>query len=520
MFLLQWRSDYSADLTFLQSSSGEAPEPPAADVQEQENALIQPHEEISLSGLSLDDLLVPPRPSYGTKGRGIVLRTNYFKLLTRPEAEIYRYEIDISPKLLNRERKGSNQNATVNRRKTRRLIELLIANNPNLQGVATDYGKFLVSAQKLPIGEEGSVTIPQVFWESEDAGPGPNSTSHKVKISNEYPMPLQQLIEYLSTTPGVTSSSFDKGEVIQALNLIMTRTPNENPTIYGGGIRNKFYTYPTEAKYFDLGSGLIAVKGFYTSVRTSTLRLLVNINVANTAFYPAINLLGLMRRHTPNSANDGRSGLEAFISRLKISHNYIRKSKSDPKSTVKRVKTVLGFAHPKHGAGIAIRANAHQIRFKCEELNNAMVSIYEYFQKSKLKARIRGAVLISFAEYNIHLEKPEDPVINVGSKEKPSWVPPELCTVEPGQQYARKLDERQTARMIEFAVRKPAENARRIVQQGAPMMGLSEVNQSLVGGLILFRAMANLLAAFLWRQSHAEDDHCRCTSSTRWLGAI
>lgn len=350
--------------------------------------MIRPHEDISLSGLSLDDLPLPSRPSYGTKGRGIVLRTNYFKLLTKPGAAIYRYEIEISPKLLNQERKGSNRKPTVNRRKTRRLIELLIANNTNLEGVATDYSKFLVSAKKLPMGGGGSVTISQAFWEPEDGESGPRSTSHKVKIFNEYPMPLQQLIDYISTPPGVTGSSFDKGEVIQALNLIMTRTANETPGIYGGGIRNKFYTYPTEDKYFDLGSGLIAVKGFYTSVRTSTLRLLVNINVANAAFYPAINLLGLMRRHTPNSANDGRSGLEAFISRLKVSHNYIRKSKSDPKSTVKRVKTVLGFAHPKYGEGIAIRANAHQIRFKCDELNNATVSIYEYFQKSKLNVRI------------------------------------------------------------------------------------------------------------------------------------
>lgn len=350
--------------------------------------MIRPHEEISLSGLSLDDLPLPSRPSYGTKGKGIVLRTNYFKLLTRLGAEIYRYEFEISPQLVNPERKeNKSKPRTVNRRKTRRLIEQLLASNRNLDGVATDYSKFLVSAQKLPLGKEGIVIFTQVFWEPEDAGPGPSSTSHKVKIFNEYPMPLKGLMDYISTPPRVTSSSFDKSEVIQALNLILTRTANESPTIYGGGIRNKFYTYPTQDKYFDLGSGLIAVKGFYTSVRTSTLRLLVNINVANAAFYPAINLLGLMRRHTPNSANDGRSGLEAFISRLKVSHHYIRKSTSDPKSTVKRVKTILGFAHPKYGEGIAIRANAHQIRFKCDELKGATVSIYEYFQRSKLKVR-------------------------------------------------------------------------------------------------------------------------------------
>lgn len=85
------------------------------------------------------------------------------------------------------------------------------------------------------------------------------------------------------------------------------------------------------------------------------------------------------------------------------------------------------------------------------------------------------------AEYNIHLKQPLEPVINVGTKEKPSWIPPELLTVEPGQQYRRKLDGQQTDNMLGFAVRKPAENARRIVEQGAAMMGLSENNQNLVG---------------------------------------
>lgn len=85
-----------------------------------------------------------------------------------------------------------------------------------------------------------------------------------------------------------------------------------------------------------------------------------------------------------------------------------------------------------------------------------------------------------YAEYGITLTKPNDPIVNVGTKSKPSWIPPELCTVEPGQQYRRKLDEFQTKNMLEFAVRKPAENARRIVDKGAPMMKLSETNQNLV----------------------------------------
>lgn len=425
--------------------------------------MVRRGEEISLSGLSLDDLTLPSRPSYGTQGRPIVVRTNYFKLLTKPDGvTIYRYQMDFQPSL------KDEKTGRVNRRKTRRLVELLFTYNKNLQsaGVATDYGKLIVTAQKLPLGNTGSITVAQKYWEPEDDGPGPNSKTYNVRISDEFTMPLQQLLDYVSSPPGVTSAGFDKAEVIQALNIVMTRTATDNRSIYGGGNQKKFFTYPSNLNtWYDLGNGLVALKGFYTSVRTSTSRLLVNVNVANAAFYPTMNLLGLMRLHTPNRANDSRSGLEGFISRLKVSHSYIRAKKNDPNSSIKRVKTVQGFSHPRAGQNIPFFGNAKEITFECTEIQaTGKISVEKYFDK----------------KYNIQLKQPLEPVINVGTKDKPSWIPPELLTVEPGQQYRRKLDGQQTDKMLGFAVRKPAENARRIVEQGAAMMGLSETNQNLL----------------------------------------
>lgn len=344
--------------------------------------MIRRGEEISLSGLSLDDYTLPSRPSYGTQGRPIVLRTNYFKLLTRPGAEIYRYDIEITPAF-------KNPKGGVNRRKTRRLVELLIAGNPNLQsaGVATDYGKLFVTAQKLPLGDTGSIILPQKFWEPEDGGPGPKAVTHQVKIFNQYSMPVQQLLDYLGSPPGITSTGFDKAEVIQALNIILTRTAEENRTVYGGGNRKKYYTVPTnENAWFSLGGGLIAAKGFYTSVRTSTLRVLVNINVANAAFYPSpIRLLGLMRSHTP-TPNDASPVLETFISKLKVSHTYIKNSR---KESVKRVKTVQGFAHPypQYKHDFPALGTARSIKFECRELQaTGKISVYDYFKRSTYTA--------------------------------------------------------------------------------------------------------------------------------------
>ncbi|KAL8715517.1 MAG: hypothetical protein Q9220_000853 [cf. Caloplaca sp. 1 TL-2023] len=361
----------------VSSVDNQALQPPDKEVEQKENALIRRGEEFSLSGLSLDDFTLPSRPSYGTKGRPIVLRANYFQMISRPGAVVYRYTIDINPAI-------KLPTGKVNRRKTRRLCQLLIASNKNLQGagIATDFSKIILTAQKLPI--EDKITLFQKFFEPEDDGPRPNSINHKITLQPDGAIPVQDLLDFVSKPPGTTSAGFDKAEIVQALNVIVTRTASTTPDIYGGGDRNKFYTHPhDENAGFPLSRGLIALKGFYTSVRTSTLRMLVNVNVANAAFYPCINLLGLIRLYNPNSANDARSGVETFIKRLKVSHKYIRKHKDDPNSAMKRVKTIEGFSHPHKGdREMPLLGNSRQIKFACPELQaSGKITVEQYFLK-------------------------------------------------------------------------------------------------------------------------------------------
>lgn len=72
------------------------------------------------------------------------------------------------------------------------------------------------------------------------------------------------------------------------------------------------------------------------------------------------------------------------------------------------------------------------------------------------------------------------PVVNVGNKENPSYLPVEACEVVPGQPANTKLSPGQTASMIDFSVRKPYLNAKAIVDEGATVLGLPNANQTLV----------------------------------------
>lgn len=72
---------------------------------------------------------------------------------------------------------------------------------------------------------------------------------------------------------------------------------------------------------------------------------------------------------------------------------------------------------------------------------------------------------LAFPGYGIKCD-PQFPVVNVGNKQNPSYLPVEVCVVPPGQAAGTKLSPNQTRNMLDFAVRSPEQNAQSIVQRG------------------------------------------------------
>lgn len=70
--------------------------------------------------------------------------------------------------------------------------------------------------------------------------------------------------------------------------------------------------------------------------------------------------------------------------------------------------------------------------------------------------------------YNVILQHPNLPLVEVTSKKRVMY-PMELCFMQKGQKYPYKLDEKQTANMIKFAVSRPAER-KKSIQTGLDML--------------------------------------------------
>ena len=364
-------------------------------------------------------------------------------------------------------------------RKRRQALALLFE-QPDFRtighGVATDYGSIIITSKGLPVDENGTKDYIVIYREIEDREPASNPIIYTFKLAYAGLVPTTELLRYLASTPSDPSDFAGKEDAIQALNIIVARTPNFNPGVFQSG-KNKFFHYPTHPDTYDnLGGGLIAVRGYYSSVRTSTLRTLLNVNAQTSPFYPAINVLDLLMQH---GLNDWLA-VEQFIQLLRVKTNYMKHA--DGTDAVK-VKTIFGLSQQwdnvldnkgkvvldkqkrvvKRRNIQAKPLNSQQVSFECRELDNKTLTIEEYFRE----------------KYNITLRTPQAWLLNCGTREKPVWIPPELCEVMPGQPFRGKLSDQQTSQMILVAARGPAENARRIANGAQRVIGFQGNNPSL-----------------------------------------
>lgn len=336
------------------------------------------------------------------------------------------------------------------------------------QGIswATDYGSTLITTEKLDVGQSSiwkkKITLPAATSTSDPHQPAEGNVptfvsqarlrnTFEVQLDYKDSFSLRHIIDYLRS-PSVEAEYAGRVDVVSFLNIILAKAPNTDPDTSRVG-QNKFYPYNKNplTESFELKGGLIALRGYFSSVRPAINRLLVNVNVASGAFYKAVSFKELMREVSGN--NEQR---EAFIQRVKVKVNYTKDGQTTPFMT--KISTIAGFARP-YGEGakrvnVVRFGNAEQVTFRRE---NKLISVRDYFHQ----------------KYGISLRFPKDPVLNCGTRADPKYIPGELCDILPGQPYRSFLDRDQIDLMLKFAARPPNLNAWSIAgTAGHPGKGL------------------------------------------------
>lgn len=357
---------------------------------------------------------MPLRPDFGTAGNEIKLRANFFPVRI-PKGPLYEYDVAIAPA------------AGTSPRRVKRRIYQLAERTPawrqaGLSGqVAHDNSAKLIAAKRLP----QPLTIKVAYYDEDEQGPpatGGKEYTLTIKFIQE--IDTSCVTRYIQGDPQYRN--FDILPVISALNVIMASSPGGTGVVVG---RNKYF-FRDAAVPVSLGGGLEALKGFYFSVRPAHHQLMVNVNVCTTAFYVAQNLADAMIEFR-NATFGAR--MNAFCKGVRVKTTHLGHRRT--------IKDVSHF-------------NAKQYRFRAEEFGTE-VTVEQYFRR----------------KYNISLQRPEMPLINVGGKDKAILLPPEVCTILPDQPFRGKLSDQHTANMITTACQPPNVNGEAIINQGLDRLG-------------------------------------------------
>ncbi|KAF9467172.1 argonaute-like protein [Collybia nuda] len=372
----------------------------------------------SFKNIKLGHDELPLRPDFGTQGKVIKLRANFFAVKV-PKIPFFEYDVTISPAM-----------GTANRRVKRRIFQLAEqttdwTRNLLKGNVAHDHASKLIAAKQLP--QPLVIRVP--YFDEDEDGPKPGGKEYTLTIEYARNVDTQSLLNHLAGQ--AQYRDYDPLPIISVLNIILAAHPNRSG---GAGVmvgRNRFF-FPSAGPPSSLGGGLEAWKGFYSSVRPTHNQLMVNVNVCTTAFYTPGNLARAMSDFRDSSFG-ARPNVFVKGVRIKTLHLGYK-------------KTVKALSH----------VNARQHSFEAADLGGK-VTVEVYFKR----------------KYNMTLQFPDLPLVDVGGQ-KSNLLPPEVCEILPNQPYRGKLTDEHTAQMILVAAKPPNVNATAIVDRGLGELGYKQ----------------------------------------------
>ncbi|KAF9155709.1 Protein argonaute 10 [Actinomortierella ambigua] len=267
-------------------------------------------------------------------------------------------------------------------------------------------GKFNVfAASRLPFGNSATIQV-------DDKGDKVHKDSRdplSIKLTHVNTIDLSDLHAFLGRKGPLTP---DCMQALQAMNVALVHETMCKFVNRGSSI---FFENQTH----DITGGVQVWKGLFQALKLGSDRIYANIDVAASTFLKGGNAAEIMLSNLPRDSRD----------------------RIDPRDHAK-IERLLRYKVAKISA-----CGAHEIRF---DHDGRSVSVQEYFTK----------------EYHLRLRYPQLPCLGVCTKnDQIAYFPAELCLIEPGQKYTKKLDEKQTAAMIKATCQKPADRLI-VIQKG------------------------------------------------------
>ncbi|KAG0371264.1 eukaryotic translation initiation factor 2C, 2 [Mortierella sp. AD032] len=373
-----------------------------------------------MSTLRLTEYVKRPEP--GKAGKSIRINANFFEITQLPNINIFHYDVTITPDVP----------PIVNRRVFEHMLVVYGKSDLDSSRPVFDGRKNIFSPRVFPFESKTlDITLPE---DEVPKGVVPRRPPRvfKVKIKKASEINLEELHRFLDAKSALTPNCLT---AIMALDILI----RHKPAMLYSSVGRSFFT-PDGSQ--PLYGGVEVWNGFYQSARPTIGRMLINLDVAATAYYQSGSLLELAvkildRRHIDD----------------------LRRGFSD-RDRSKLEKSLRGLL-----IKVTHRAEVNR-KFKIVKLTPTPASSTS-FMKDNTKTDVASYF---FQTYGKRLQYPFMPCVVTG---RDVFLPMEVCTVLQGQRHIKKLNEKQTADMIKFTCQPPQVRANKI-KEGLKILSYHE----------------------------------------------
>ncbi|KAI5072524.1 hypothetical protein GOP47_0012630 [Adiantum capillus-veneris] len=352
-------------------------------------------ESFEMATTSRSVLVAPKRPQPGTAGNRVTVKANHFVVNLRPGITIYHYDVDINPKVSSR---------GVARQLQRQLLAM---HETDFQGRLPVYdgSKSLYTASALPFDKSKEFTV---AFTNEN-----REKTFKITLRHVGTLGSSALNEFLAGRKIAAPQ-----ELLQALDVAMREALMHPPYT---PVSRSFFTETLGS--VALEGGLTAWNGFFQSLRPTAQGLVLNVDLATTAFYRSMPVIEFLQQKVKyfnperRLTDAQRTMVKKALARLKVEVRH--------RPTPRKYR-IFGLSS---GA-------TKDLKFSLKD--GEEIGIVDYFRET----------------YNWPIRYPELPCLQVQAS-RTSYLPMEVCTISKGQKYMGKLAEQQTSNLRSLACVKP-----------------------------------------------------------------
>ncbi|KAJ4883600.1 Protein argonaute 9 [Raphanus sativus] len=377
-------------------------------------------------------LLPMARRSIGSKGVRTPLLTNHFRVnFNNANGHFYHYSVAIKYE------DGSPMEAQRIFRKILEKVQETYLTELGSKYFAYDGQKNLFTVGALPSNKmDFSVVLEDTISSRNNTGnASPNETNDADRKRSRRPHRSKKFvveISYAARIPMQALASALQGretDNLQDATRVLDVILRQNSARQGCLLVRQSFFHNDAQNFINIGGGVVGVRGFHTSFRTTQRGLSLNIDTSTTMVVqpgPVINfLLANQNVNHPNYLdwNKARRALKNL--RVKVSPSN-REYKITGLSE-ERCKYQMFTMNSKNNKGV---------------VEEVQMTVYHYFTE------IRGLKLEYSGDF---------PCINVGKPKRPTYIPIEHCELVSLQRYTKSLSSFQKASLVENSRQRPHE---------------------------------------------------------------